>query len=260
MLGGSVGGAAGAESFGWSISRAGALRGRGDRAARRRRAASDVRRRRARDGARDRARRSSSRCATTCIAIRCGSRRRRRSPDIRTACRRGRRGVAADDHGGRRCARGTARACSTAPAVIAHRRRRGSGRARRARGARVRRAARRRARSARSRRRGRRAWCSAMEQREKAQTAMALLFPGPSRARRRALRGGDDRRRRERTRRPLLRRAARQAVARLHGARVQRRARARRHVRRVHRDVAGEGGGRARADCSPSSRSCATSR
>ena len=78
--------------------------------------------------------------------------------------------------------------------------------------------------------------------------------------RRRAVRRGDDRRRREWTWRPLLRRAARQAVARLHGAGVRERARAGGRVRGVHRDVAGEGGRGARAGCSPSSRSCARRR
>ena len=120
--------------------RAGAIRGGGDRAARRRRAASDVRATtRSRPSARSRSP-TSSRCATTCIAIRCGSRRRRRSRAIRTACRR-----AAPR---RRCARIDVDAMRAwhreralaSPSVIAHRRRRRSGRARGARGARVRRA------------------------------------------------------------------------------------------------------------------------
>ena len=75
-----------------------------------------------------------------------------------------------------------------------------------------------------------------------------------------ALRGAHDRRRRQRARWPLLRRAARQAVAR--ATRCTRSPSERPlagDVRRVHRDVAGEGGRGARRDCSTSSRSCATS-
>ena len=64
--------------------------------------------------------------------------------------------------------------------------------------------------------------------------------------RRFTLRRGADRDRRQRTRRPLLRRAARQAVARVHRPGGGEREAAGRNVRLLHRDVAGEGGRRAR--------------
>ena len=88
MLGGSVGSARRAGELRLVDLGSGASRRGRDRAARRRRAASArSTTTRSRPSARSRSP-TSSRCATTCIAIRCGSRRRRRSPAIRTACRR----------------------------------------------------------------------------------------------------------------------------------------------------------------------------
>ena len=55
---------------------------------------------------------------------------------------------------------------------------------------------------------------TSVETRDRAQTALALLFPGPARDDAARFARGDDRERRERAGRPLLRRAARQAVAR----------------------------------------------
>ncbi len=182
LLGGSVTGSASGRELRLVDQRAGALRAAGDRAARRRRAA--CRRfptTRSRRSARSRSP-ISSRCATTCIAIRCAWRRRRRSPAIRTACRR-----AATSARCRRSRPTMLRAWHRARVLDGaggdrRRRRRRSGRAGRAGGA------------------TRSASCAAatldslaapswpsdvvqrVEQREKAQTALALMFPGPSRA------------------------------------------------------------------------------
>ena len=245
MLGGSVGGIAGSESFRLVDLRAGSLRCRRDRTARRRRAASDVQRGRARDGASDRDGRP-RRAARRHVSLSDASgERRRRSPAIRTEFRRAAREetLARVDADAIR-AWHRERALSSA-SVIARRGRRGSRRAGAAGGARIRRA------STRSRRgRSPRRLAVAPDDERRAARSRAdgagVALPGPIAQRSRSLFGGDDRERGEWAGRPVLRRAARQAIAVLHGARVRVRATARRDVRGVHRDVAGAGRRRAR--------------
>ncbi len=106
---------------------------------------------------------------------------------------------------------------------------------------------------------GRRRRSRVVEPREEgAERRSRCCFPGPGRTRRRPVRGVAPRRDREWPRRPLLRRAARQALALLHGAHVSRRARGRPATFVAYIATSPEKEAAARAGCSTSSESSAT--